>query len=146
MKDTLKLVEGAHLNKRVMNDILAGRYSGIGDLKYTLDKFPNHPKALMLLGMGARLIKDPLLATTYYQKTLRLYPQHAFTHAQYGAYLADIGQVEEGISRLQKAIEIDPKLAVAYAWLSNAYAKIGNREMARQSAEKAKELGLKTGQ
>ncbi len=146
LRENLEIVERIHLNERVMNDLWVGRASGIADLNYTLDKFANHPKALMLLGIGARIRKTPLLPIAYYERALRLYPQYALTHAQYGGYLAEIGQINEGIAKLQRAIEMDPKLALAYEWLSKAYTKIGNLEMAGKTAEKAKELGLKTGQ
>jgi Tfp pilus assembly protein PilF len=43
---------------------------------------------------------------------------------------------------LKKAIEIDPKLSIAFKWLSEAYIKKGDIELARKTAEKAKELGL----
>jgi superkiller protein 3 len=91
----------------------------------------------------SRIRKEPSLAIPFYAKALQLYPQYAITHAQYGSYLTDIGQVEQGIVALKKAVEIDPKLALAYDWLARAYAKSGDLELSRQAAEKAKELGLK---
>jgi Tfp pilus assembly protein PilF len=118
--------------------------AAILNLKYVLRYFPNHPEALDLLGLIAKLTKTPSLPISHYHKTLRLFPQHAFTHAQYGNYLAENSvnnvQIKEGIANLEKAIEMNPKLAVAYAWLANAYYKTGNSELALQSAKKAKEL------
>jgi Tfp pilus assembly protein PilF len=143
IQDYLRHVESFHVNKIQerfrQGDVNLAR----GDIKYTLDRFPNHPKALMLAGMGARLTKSPAFATAYYEKALKLYPQHALTHAQYGLYLVDIGQTAKGIAKLQYAVEMDPKLAVAHAWLAKAYAKSGNTELARQVAERATTLGYK---
>lgn len=117
-------------------------YYALQDLEFVLNYFPNHPKALMFMGSVAQLTKDSSLGVIYYEKAIRLYPQYALTHAQYGEYLVNIGLVKEGIERLKKAIEIDPKLAIAYKWLSKAYTKIGDLEMARRAAERAKELGI----
>jgi tetratricopeptide (TPR) repeat protein len=115
----------------------------LGDLKYALDRFPNHPKGLMLAGVLARLTQSPMLAITYYEKALKLYPQHALTHAQYGLYLVDIGRAGEGIEKLERAIAMDPKLASAHAWLAKAYAQSGNTDRARQAATRARELGYR---
>jgi predicted Zn-dependent protease len=115
--------------------------AAIRDVKYTLDRFPNHPKGLMLLGVVARLTNDPSFAVNYYKRALSLFPQYAITHVQYGEYLVSVGLTNEGIGQLKRAIEIDPKLAVAYAGLAKAYAKGGNSELSRQAAKQARELG-----
>jgi len=139
----LQIVEGAHTN-RIQSDLMGGHLEvALPHIKYTLNRFPNHPKGLLLLGAYARLANNPSIAIPYYEKALRLYPQHAVTHAQYGSYLIDIGRANEGIVRLQKAIEIDSKLAFAYAWLAKAYVQRGHLDLARQSAENAKRLGYK---
>jgi tetratricopeptide (TPR) repeat protein len=97
----------------------------------------------MLLSAVAKLTKTPSLAIPYYERALQLYPQHAITYAQYGQYLVDIGFIEAGITRLKKAIELNPNLALAYAWLAQAYSKTGNLDLARQAAERARTLGFK---
>ncbi len=144
VKQTLYLVEIGHMNQRVWNDLSAGRYGAtLGDVKYTLDKFPNHPNALLLMGSVARLTGNLSLPIPYYEKALKLYPQYASTHAQYGSYLVDVGLVEAGIGKLKQAIEMDPQLTSAHAWLAGAYYKSGNSELARQAAEQARRLGYK---
>jgi tetratricopeptide (TPR) repeat protein len=145
-KRYFQIIELNHTN-RVMEWISKGRINdAINECKYTLDRIPNHPKGLMLMGVVSRLNKTPSMAISYFERAIGLFPQYALTHAQYGEYLVDIGRVEEGIAKLRKAIEIDPELALAYEWLSKAYTKIGNLEMAREAAGKAKEVSSKTGQ
>jgi len=143
-KTELATVEKYHLTKKTFwAEFESKRYHyAILELEFVLRHFPNHPKALQLMELVAKMSKEPHLAIPYYEKAVRLFPQHAFTHAQYGNYLVDTGQAEKGIGRLQRAIEIDPKLTVTYYWLWDAYTRTGNREMAQQIAEKAKELGL----
>ena len=143
-KGELGEVEDYHLSKETFwKEFESRQYNyALQDLRFVLRYFPNHPKALQLMELLGKITQQPHLAIRYYEKAVKLYPQYALTHAQYGNYLVDIGQTEEGIGRLQRAIQINPKLAVTYYWLWDAYTKIGNLEMARQIAEKAKELGL----
>jgi predicted Zn-dependent protease len=139
----LSLVEAVHTNK-VVDWIQKHRLSeAIADLKYTLDRFPNHPKGLLLMGSVAGLMGNPASALSYYERAIRLFPQHALTHAQYGAYLVEIGRTDTGIARLQQAIERDPRSAPAYGWLAKAYAKAGKPELAQQAAARARELGFR---
>lgn len=126
-----------------MASIRAGRYDyALGDLRYILERFVNHPRALLLLGVVAKLSGTPSLPIPYYERALKLYPRYAMTHAQYGGYLVDIDRSDAGIAKLKKAIEMDADLALAYAWLAKAYAKKGNSALAREAAERAKQLGF----
>ena len=147
----LGTVERYHLSatKGFWPQFSAGQYTyAFSELKYVLRYFPNHPKALHLLGRIAILTKTPLLPISYYRHALQLYPQYAYTHAQYGRYLSEIGDddilIKEGIAELNNSIEMNPKLAVAYTWLANAYNKIGNSELALQADKKAEELGYQS--
>lgn len=145
MKELRGLLEKHHLtNPRVLDDFAAGRWGYVvTDLKYILERMPNHPKALQVLGYVAKKSKQDALPIPYYEHALTLYPQYAVTHAQYGAYLVDIGQIETGIARLNRAKELDPKLVASYVWLAKAYAKTGHPDLARQSQERARALGYK---
>jgi Tfp pilus assembly protein PilF len=139
----LNIVTMAHTDK-IVEWIRQGRLdNAVLDVRYTLDRFPNHPKGLQMAGIVAQLTKKPSLAVYYFERALKLYPQYAITHTQYGAYLVGIGETDAGIARLKEAVEIDPKLPAAYVLLAKAYNKNGNLELARQAAEKAKELGYK---
>jgi eukaryotic-like serine/threonine-protein kinase len=50
------------------------------------------------------------------------------------------GQTAESVSLLKRAIEIDPKFAMAYAYLGRAYAALGESELGAQNIAKAYEL------
>jgi Tfp pilus assembly protein PilF len=135
------LIQQFHVS-RIPDLIRQGNYSAaLEDINFGLRYFPNHPTALQLLGVVARLQGKPALAIGFFEKALSLFPQHALTHAQYGAYLVEIGNIKEGIEMLQKAVAIDPKLAAAHVLLSKAYTKAGNMELARQAADQARQLG-----
>lgn len=139
----LRLVEIAHTN-RVLPQISKNDYGGaLTDIKYTLNRFPNHPVGLVLMGLYARLNKTYALAFPYFEKAIRLFPQHALTHAQYGAYMITLGSTDGGIKKLQQALEMNSELVFAHVWLAAVYYKIGNVELGRQSETKARELGYK---
>src|SRR5262245_29809378 len=72
------------------------------DLLYTLRKYPNHPKALHMLGELAKATNDLGLPIVHYEKAIRLFPSYAYTHAQYGQYLIEIGAVNAGMSELRE--------------------------------------------
>jgi Tfp pilus assembly protein PilF len=137
----LHLVEIAHTN-RVLPQISKNDYGGaLSDIKYTLNRFPNHPRGLLLMALYAKLTKSYGLVILYYEKAIRLYPQHALTHAQYGAYLVTMGNVDNGIKRLEQAVQMNPEIMFAHVWLAAAYQKSGNMELNRQSESKARALG-----
>jgi predicted Zn-dependent protease len=103
------------------------------DLLYTLRKFPNHPRALHMLGELGKATQDYGLPIVHFEKAIKLFPQYAYTHAQYGEYLVEIGAVKAGISELKDAIRIDPNLVLAQAWLDKAYERIGARNRTTSS-------------
>jgi tetratricopeptide (TPR) repeat protein len=140
----LWLVEKHHLNAEVYRNFREGKYEYvIGDLRFTLNRFPNHPGALQLLSSVATLTKNPSLPIPYYEKALSLYPQYALTHAQFGNYLVEMGAVDDGIARLKKAIELEPNIVAAHVWLAKAYYKSSARELGDKASEQARKLGHK---
>jgi len=137
-------VEYQHLGKKFLREYASQQWeSALDDLKFVLGYFPNHPKALMLMGSITQITKNHSLAIHYYGRALKLYPQYSLTHYQFGNFLIDIGIIDQGITELKDAIKINPKMTLAYAKLAEAYSKNGNLELARQVAEEARKLGYK---
>jgi tetratricopeptide (TPR) repeat protein len=143
--DYMRIMTGAHV-ATIPRWLDEGRIgNAIADLQYTLERFPNHPEALLYMGLVARITKNPGLAFTYYQNALTQYPQYAITHFQYGQFLLRVGDVDKAIEALKRSIAIDPKWAGGHAGLAHAYAKKGDMVKAREATDKARELGY-TGQ
>ena len=95
----------------------------LDDLEYVLLVFPNHPKALHLLTMVCKTMKDQATPVVYFEKAVRSFPNEPYTYAQYGAYLISTGDTEAGISRLRDALRIDPNLTYALGLLAEAQKK-----------------------
>jgi len=127
----IPIVENGHLGPKNNPRGFWPRYNegskdaAFGELKYVLWVFPNHPRALHLLGMLSRETNKPDVPIAYYEKALRLFPDRAYTHAQYGAYLVEIGEKTQGILQLEQALRMDPSLLTARAWLDKAKHSIG---------------------
>jgi len=122
----IPIVENGHLGPKTNPRGFWPRYSegslekAVTELKYVLWVFPNHPRALHLLGIVAKELHDPSIPIAFYEKALRLFPDRAYTRAQYGAYLVDIGERAQGIMQLEVALKRDPQSLVARAWLDKA--------------------------
>lgn len=130
--------ERDHMGREFWDAVRGAKFQrALDDLDFVLRYVPNHPKALSTIGFISRVGKNPVIANLYYQRALQRFPQHALTHAQYGAYLADIGKVNEGIARLQKATAMDPNLVSAHLWLAKVYVRVGKKDLARQAVERA---------
>ena len=111
------------------------------EIKWTLEGFYNHPRALALAETVATLTGVPSLPGHFYENALEVYPQYPLTHAQYGRYLIEIGQKEKGLASLEKSVKKDAELVTGYIWLTEAYQKTGNKELARKAADRARSLG-----
>ncbi len=140
----LHKVERHHMGQKEWDDLAKGRYeSALNDVRYTLRRFPNHPTALMMISIIAKMTDEQMMAVRYFDHALALYPQYALTHALYGKYLIDIGVFDASIKRLKRAIETDAKLGKAHGWLAEAYAKNGQAELALKAAKRAREVGYR---
>jgi hypothetical protein len=119
----LAQLSARHASERVWAVFWKGKYTeATGDCEYVLTRFPNHPRALHLIGEISKATNQVSLAIGYFENALALYPQYAFTHAQYGHYLTDIGVFQAGVEQLREALRLDPGQFQAKAWLAEALA------------------------
>ena len=140
----LYMVERFHMGQKEWDQLAAGQYkSALNDVKYTLRRFPNHPTALMMVGIISKATKQNDMAVKYFEHATTLYPQYGFTHALYGKYLLDVGAFDACITKLNAAIEKDEKLGKAHGWKAEAYAKNGQMDLANESARRAREVGYR---
>ena len=141
--EKIRWAEKYHLNRQKFFARLKGGQYGyaLDELHIVLDYLPNHPKALFLLQITAPLAKKPGDVLYRYERAIHLYPQHAITHAQFGLYLVENQQVEEGIVHLKKAISLDPKNEIFQTWLAKAYVKSGEKDLNEQVDSETKEPG-----
>ncbi len=138
----MRVLESAHVNN-VPGQISRGELNAaLANIRYTLDRFPNHPRSLQQLSIVAQITKNTALGVSYFEKAVSEFPNYAITHAQFGLYLVSIGNMDGGLEQLNQSISIDPKLPAGYAGLAHAYAKKGDLRRAKEAAQKARELGF----
>jgi tetratricopeptide (TPR) repeat protein len=142
--ETLHLVESYHLTDDTFGrKFNAGRYwDAVGELRFVLSYFPNHPRALSLFNTCAVLLQKPILPVPYYDRAIHLFPSYAITYQQYGTYLLTVDKFEEGTKALRHALKLDPKLPLAHVGLARVYLKTGNKALAKQEIEAARNLGF----
>lgn len=132
-----------HMKVSIMKLIQDGNFAqATNELNYVLERIPNHPRALQISTMVSRMSKKYSLSINYFEQALRLFPRYAVTRAQYGNYLAEIGDLDAGIEQLKTAVELDPKYTAGYVVLAKVYARKGKNDLAQEAADKARELGF----
>ena len=139
-RQMVRNVNRHHLKKAIRHLTSGKPERAIAELKFVLRYVPNHPQGLQLMGVVGKLTNRTKLVEQYYAQAIRVFPQYALTHAQFGKFLVDIGRVEDGIEELQKAQSIQPDLKTVFVWLSEAYQKNGDIEEAKMAEERVKEL------
>ncbi len=143
----LFLVDRAHASERTWKLFFAGKYQDpIADCEYALRYFPNHPGALHLMAEIAKATNQDSMAIGYFERALKLYPQYAYTHAQYGHFLVEIGATNAGIAEFMEALRIDPDFIQARAWLEEALPPgAGKALMMPRTTAKADSSGSRAG-
>ncbi|MTW13949.1 tetratricopeptide repeat protein [Pseudoduganella eburnea] len=139
----LTVVETFHFGPQV-ETLQRGMTGTLGaDLGYTLEHFPNHPRALAAMARLALRSKArqapgaPLTVECYFQRALAYVPSDGATRALYGAYLLSMKRDAEAVEQLQAALEFQETNAAAWYNLGLAQVRLKNWPAALASARKA---------
>jgi tetratricopeptide (TPR) repeat protein len=147
-REGLTVVETFHFTPAVAS--LTHGVSGSlgGDIGYTLEHFPNHPKALAALVRLGRRDKSvqPVGAkftiSCFFERALHFVPADATLRMQYGAYLLANGSDTLALEQLREAARLAPGNATTNYNLGLLYVKTGDYGNARQYAWRAYRLGF----
>lgn len=142
----LKTVERRHFTKKV--ESLAGGETGsiMGDLSYTLEKFPNHYPALMTLVRYSDY--EDVKADPYVQDKINCFfiraqqfkPSNYRVYQIYGIYLFGKGDYKSAIESYAKSLSLRDSAEVHYN-IGLAYLKSGDVKNAEFHARKAYSKG-----
>lgn len=134
-------VEKFHLPPGIAK-MKAGRYiSAMADFEFILGHFPNHPKALLLVGDLSLKMNQTKKAETYFEKAVELYPNAARTYMAYGIFLHKRGQLDEAVEKYNKSIELNPNSSEAHYNLGLTYVALKKYELANEQAQRAYAMG-----
>jgi len=79
-------------------------------------------------------------ATDEFDKALELDSDHFLANLKYGEMLLLQGKPDAALSKLNKAVEVEPKSAEAHAFLGRAYDELGQKQNAERERAKAASL------
>lgn len=119
-----------------------------GDIGYTLEHFPNHPKALAAmarLGMRLRKLHVPgarLSVECYFERAIGYAPADGTARALFGAYLLSLRRDADAIVQLAAGVEAQPGNAAAWYNLGLANARRKDWPAALGAAHRAYALGF----
>jgi len=144
-ENTYKLllnVEKYHMNQGV-DKLRAGRIRyAYGDFDFILRYYPNHPRALLLMGNLSLITHNSQQADRYFRKALSLFPDHAETYAIYGIFLQKQGKLKQAVMQYQRALKMNPDSSETHYNLGLAFFQLKDFQSAKAQAEKAYRLGF----
>lgn len=119
-----------------------------GDIAYTLEHFPNHPRALSAMArLGLRSHKEHVAGAhfsveCYFQRALGFVPEDGTTRALFGAYLLALRRDADAVVQLQAAVQSQQGNAMAWYNLGLACVRQKDWPAALAAAHKAYGLGF----
>lgn len=144
----LALVETYHFGPTV--EALQRGQSGnlASDIAYTLEHFPNHPRALSAMArLAQRLRKEQVPAARfsvecYFQRAIAFTPDDGAAQALYGAYLLSLRRDKDALAQLESAVALQPGHAAA--WYNLGLARMRQKDFAAalEAAHKAYGMGF----
>jgi tetratricopeptide (TPR) repeat protein len=93
-----------------------------------LEAVPNHPPAVLFLGMAKRRSGDLEGALEVFERLLNAQHKWAAAHYEYGLTLTNVGRGDEAIKALLKAVEFQAEHPEAWRLLADHLAATGDAE------------------
>lgn len=151
-KKILRTVERRHFTPRVENLIRGESTVEImDDLAYTLNKFPNHYRALYSLIRYDEKLKGslpkvakyafPQTVDCYFERAFQLSNQDPYVHQLYGIYLYKKAEYDKSKDSFHRAESIKPSAEIYYN-LGLVHIELGNLAEAQNYAQKAYSSGF----
>lgn len=145
----LRVVEKGHFNADVENLIRGtrGAPDPMGDIAYTLRRFPNHHRALFSMSRYYFKKRERYLERRYrspecyFNLATEWRRSDGVVWLVYGIYLHKAEKFEEAVEKYNVAGEILPNSAEVYYNRGLAYVELDEMELARESAIRAYQLG-----
>jgi len=147
-REGLTVVEQFHFTPSVEGLIKGASGPLGGDIGYTLDRFPNHHRALaamMKLALRDKNRKPHGAHYTidcYFERATRFRPNDARVRTLFGSYLLAVGQPDAAVEQLEQAATLEPSNPTAHYNLGLLYVQKKQYDKARASAHKAYEMGF----
>lgn len=102
-----------------------------------LDRAPNHPDSLHLLGVARQQQGDPITAVNLISQAISLSPAQTILLSNLGNALKDLGQFDKAIAAYDQAIQLNPEFADAWYNRGLVLARQGKSAQAIASYDRA---------
>ncbi len=149
----LPVVERRHFTPRVEALMSGESTTNPGpDLRYTLNKFPNHHRALMsLIRLGEKLNaeRDPEMPQSipcYFERALAFRPDDTLVRLIYATYLGKRQRVDQALQQLALAQKDAGDNGITHYNLGLVYSDLKRYDEALASAHRAMALGVERGE
>jgi len=158
-RENLGIVEEFHFGSKQQRAVLQGSTATFvwKDLDYTLRAFPNHAKALYLLGLYSYQMSrenpkffqslerrpDYSPAQCYFRRAMRFAPDDPNIWNTLGRLQTMQGSHAEAVKSFGKVVELAPRSAAAHYNLGLAYYAAGRYDESLAAAQKAYALGYR---
>lgn len=106
----------------------------------TLQDYPNEPNLLRILGIALLQQRKFDEAVRHLSASVRIDPEHAYSHEQLGLALAALGRLDEAEVSLETALRLDPKRETAYSKLARLQWMHGKGDESRKTRDQLFEL------
>ena len=148
--ETKKLVEDAHFTVGIQsltkpqNTMFRDMAQ---DVSYTLNVFPNHPRALLTMHrLATRWKSDPAPGTLvtvecWFDRAVRFRPDDTVVRSLYAKYLGDLRRTEESLRQLKLATEHAKDNPISHYNIGLVYLEFGQFDLALEQAHKAIAMG-----
>jgi len=145
--ETKRLVEGVHFTMDV-ETLKHGNTGSLGaDIAYTLNAFPNHPRALLAMSNLSRRTNSPKPAGAkwtidcYFERAIRYQPDDPSVRLIYGIHLIRTGHKDAARTQLDIAEKNIPDEGGLHYNLGLAFLDLGDTNRALEHAWRAYALG-----
>jgi predicted Zn-dependent protease len=138
----LRTVESYHLGPAEEKLRLRQYQFARNELAFILKYFPNHPRALLMLGQLCAEWKSPeCLPDVVFEKAIRVRPDEPSVYIVQGIHLHRSKRYKEAIAAYGKGLALDPESTNGHYNIALSYLDTKQFELANQHAQRAYALG-----
>jgi tetratricopeptide (TPR) repeat protein len=138
----LRTVEAYHLAPAEEKLKLRQYQQARNELAFILKYFPNHPRALLILGQLCTEWKAPeCLPDVVFEKAIQVRPDEPSVYVVQGIYLHRTKRYKEAIASYEKGLALDPDSMNGHYNLALALLETRQYDLANQHAQRAYALG-----
>jgi tetratricopeptide (TPR) repeat protein len=130
------------VNRGILKQRMGDTAGALRDFDTVIETHPRHGRAMCERADAYRAMGNWPKAIADYQALLAAYPEHAYAAFWLGAVLLETGDCDRAVTTLNEAIRLGyQQPGAAHFLIGMAYQRLGKRDLATESLQKAHQLG-----